>query len=111
MPWDLYPTSLRIVNWIKWLLANNNNNNNNSKIEESLLLQTRWLNKRIEYFLQGNHLIANAKALIFSGIYFDTKESKLWLKKGIKILECEINKQILDDGGHFELSNVSTNNY
>mgnify|MGYP001238006032 FL=1 len=101
LPWDSYPTSLRIVNWIKWVLVNNINN---SKIEESLLLQTRWLNKRIEYFLQGNHLIANAKTLIFSGIYFDTKESKLWLEKGIKILEREINKQILNDGGHFELS-------
>ena len=101
LPWDSYPTSLRIVNWIKWLLVNSIND---TKIEESLLIQARWLNKRIEYFLQGNHLIANAKALIFSGIYFDTNESKLWLQKGIKILDQEINKQILNDGGHFELS-------
>lgn len=101
--WDSYPLSLRIINWIKWNLANDAFS---YKINESLYIQSRWLNQRIEYFLQGNHLSTNAKALIFSGLYFSTKESNNWLHKGIKILSRELDKQILNDGGHFELSTM-----
>ena len=99
--WDSYPTSLRIVNWIKWHLAGN-------KLPDyclqSLAIQTRWLFKRIEWHIPGNHLFANAKALVFSGLFFSGNESKTWLNKGLKILKDELKEQILDDGGHFELS-------
>ena len=101
--WDSYPLSLRIINWIKWNLTNDVFP---YKIDESLYIQSRWLNQRIEYFLQGNHLSTNAKALIFSGLYFSTKESNKWLYKGIRILSKELDKQILNDGGHFELSTM-----
>jgi len=101
--WESYPLSLRIINWIKWSITNNIQSN---KIDESLYIQSRWLNLRVEYFLQGNHLISNAKALIYSGLYFSTKESNNWLCKGLKILNEELDKQILNDGGHFELSTM-----
>ena len=41
--WEPYPTSLRIVNWIKWSLKNNKHDKN---ILHSLVVQTRWLNKK-----------------------------------------------------------------
>ena len=34
----------------------------------------------------------------------DDKNSKTWLKKGLKILNDELHEQVLGDGGHFELS-------
>ena len=37
----------------------------------SLAVQTRWLEDRIEWHLLGNHLLANAKALIFAGAFFE----------------------------------------
>lgn len=99
--WEAYPTSLRVVNWIKWTL---NGNDLSSDALHSLAVQTRWLSKRVEIHLLGNHVIANAKALIYAGLFFEGFEAKKWLFKGIKILKKELDKQILSDGAHFELS-------
>lgn len=99
--WEPYPTSLRIVNWIKWSLAGNEPREAWSK---SLAFQAEWLYRNIEWHLLGNHLFENARALYFAGLYFDTPESKRWLEKGEGILRREIDEQILADGGHFELS-------
>ncbi len=99
--WEPYPTSLRIVNWIKWSLAGN-------ALEpdwmQSLVVQVRWLRKHLEYHLLGNHLFANAKALVFAGVFFTGSEADQWLRKGLQILERELGEQILSDGGHFERS-------
>ena len=77
--WDPYPTSLRIVNWIKWVLRGNRLSPNAT---HSLVIQARWLIKRLEWHLLGNHLFANAKALIFAGLFFfDDIEAQLWLKR------------------------------
>ena len=64
--WEPYPTALRIVNWIKWSLAGNELPD---ECLESLAVQTRWLAKRLEIHLLGNHLFANAKALVFAGLF------------------------------------------
>jgi len=99
--WEPYPTSLRIVNWIKWCLSGNKMPD---KCLKSLSTQANWLNRNIEWHILGNHLFANAKALIFAGLFFDNDQSKKWLKTGLNILASEIKEQILPDGGHFELS-------
>lgn len=99
--WEPYPSSLRIVNWIKWGLAGN-------YLEktwvESLAIQVRYLGKRLEWHLLGNHLFANMKALVFAGVFFEGKEADGWLAKGLKVIDREIDEQILADGGHFERS-------
>lgn len=99
--WEPYPTSLRIVNWIKWARAGNKLP---AEAVHSLAVQVRWLAKRLEWHLLGNHLFANAKALVFAGSYFDGTEANQWLAKGLKILDHELSEQILKDGGQFELS-------
>ena len=99
--WEPYPTSLRIVNWIKWALAGNQLSN---VALQSLAIQSRWLAKRVEHHLLANHLFVNAKALVFAGMFFQGKEADSWRNQGLRILNHEIPEQILDDGGHFELS-------
>jgi uncharacterized heparinase superfamily protein len=99
--WEPYPTSLRIVNWIKWAMLGNSLSQD---AEYSLALQARWLFKRLEYHLLGNHLFSNAKALIFAGLFYDGHEAKNWLERGLAILKREVPEQILPDGGQFELS-------
>ncbi|MCX4028823.1 alginate lyase family protein [Endozoicomonas sp. SM1973] len=99
--WEPYPTSLRVVNWIKWFF--------NGQMPEpgwlhSLALQAKVLSQSLEYHLLGNHLFANSKALIFAGIFFEGDEPESWLKKGLEILDTEIKEQVLADGGNFELS-------
>ena len=99
--WEPYPLSLRIVNWIKWTLAGN-------RLPEiavhSLAVQARYLGGCLEYRVMGNHLLANAKALAFAGLFFEGDEATRWLDKGLRILENELREQILADGGHFERS-------
>jgi len=99
--WEPYPSSLRIVNWIKWSLSDGNLT---QEALDSLVSQTRYLNQNLEYHLLGNHLFVNAKALIFSGLYFQGVEADEWYQKGMKILKKELPEQVLSDGGNFELS-------
>jgi uncharacterized heparinase superfamily protein len=101
--WEPYPTSLRIVNWIKWANAGNVLS---SQAFESLATQAEWLSKRVERHLLGNHLLANAKALVFAGLFFDGKSANNWLAEGLEILMQEIPEQILEDGAHFERSTM-----
>jgi uncharacterized heparinase superfamily protein len=99
--WEPYPTSLRIVNWIKWLRAGNEPV---PGMLDSLAAQTRFLTKRLEWHLLGNHLFVNAKALVFAGFFFDGAEAESWSSQGWRILRAEIPEQILADGGQFERS-------
>lgn len=99
--WDSYPISLRIVNWIKWVLTSNQLS---ASMLHSLAIQIRYLMKRFEIHLLGNHLLANAKALIFAGLFFAGQEGEKWLKKGLSLFQQQLQEQILLDGGHFELS-------
>jgi uncharacterized heparinase superfamily protein len=101
--WEPYPVSLRIVNLVKWALRKNKLSSN---AKQSLAIQLRWLSKRLEVHLLGNHLFSNAKALVFGGLFFEGKEADGWLGKGFRILSEQIPVQILDDGGHFELSTM-----
>lgn len=99
--WEPYPSSLRIVNWIKWALAGNVLE---PDVVQSLAVQARYLRGRLEIHLLGNHLWANAKALVFAGAYFAGEESTAWLRRGVQLLERELEEQFLADGGHFERS-------
>jgi uncharacterized heparinase superfamily protein len=99
--WEPYPTSLRVVNWIKWALAGNGLW---PEAAHNLAVQARWLRKRLEIHLLGNHLWANAKALVFAGTFFEGAEADAWRTRGITLLRREVVEQILSDGGHFERS-------
>jgi uncharacterized heparinase superfamily protein len=99
--WDPYPTSLRIVNWLKWTLAGHQLPD---ICVQSLAVQVRWLTKRLEIHLQGNHYFSNAKALVFAGLAFEGNEADKWLKKGLRIIERQLPEQVLSDGGNFERS-------
>lgn len=99
--WDPYPTSLRIVNWLKWAWRGGPLSD---AAWQSLAVQTRWLAQDLEYHLLGNHLLANAKALVFAGCAFGGDEGDRWLRTGLQIYREQLPEQILGDGGHFELS-------
>lgn len=101
--WEPYPTSLRIVNWVKWSLGGGQLSD---AAIHSLAIQARWLSQKLEVHLLGNHLFSNAKALVFAGCFFDGAEADGWLKTGAEILAREIPEQILADGGQFERSTM-----
>ncbi len=99
--WEPYPTSLRIVNWVKWVLAGHSLDD---ICLQSLAIQTRFLSKRIERHILGNHLFANAKAMVFAGIFFEGTEALEWFNIGMDIIAQELPEQVLPDGGNFERS-------
>lgn len=101
--WEPYPLSLRIVNWVKWALSGGELS---PAAVHSLAVQARWLTGRLEIHLLGNHLFANAKALLFAGLFFDGAEADDWRKTALEILAREIPEQFLPDGGQFELSTM-----
>jgi uncharacterized heparinase superfamily protein len=101
--WEPYPLSLRVVNWIKWALSGAELS---PAALHSLAVQVRWLIGRLENHLLGNHLFANAKALVLAGLFFQGKEANAWLAKGLHILAREVPEQVLLDGGHFERSTM-----
>ncbi len=101
--WDPYPISLRIVNWIKWGLSGGELG---ERAVESLAVQARYLARRFEWHLLGNHLFANAKALVSAGCFFDGAEAQAWLKKSCRILAAQLDEQVLADGGHLERSTM-----
>jgi uncharacterized heparinase superfamily protein len=101
--WEPYPTSLRIVNWVKWLRGGKVLP---AEAAHSLAVQARWLTARLERHLLGNHLFANAKALIFAGLTFVGREPDRWLRMGLDIAESQLPEQVLPDGGNFERSTM-----
>ncbi len=96
-----YPTSLRIVNWIKWVMKNGITD---QKILQSLYSQCCHLDKNIERHILANHLFANIKAMLIAGLFFDSAKSIRWVNKYTAMLLREIKVQILENGGHYELS-------
>ncbi len=94
-----FPTSLRIINWIKFLAKNRIQD---EEIDRSLYLQIRILLDNLEYHLLGNHLLENGFALLFAAYYFPT-EDEIY-NTATNILNEQLNEQILPDGAHFELS-------
>ncbi|MEL6429457.1 MAG: alginate lyase family protein [Planctomycetota bacterium] len=98
--WDPYPTSIRIVNWVRWARAHGLP----AGALASLATQARHLRKNLEFHLLGNHLLANAKALVFAGACFTGREAAEWTSKGLALLKRELAEQVLADGGHFERS-------
>jgi uncharacterized heparinase superfamily protein len=109
IPWNPYTVSKRLIVWttllghlkddpgfqdygLGYLLA-------------SIVQQANFLAHNPEYDISNNHLITNARALIWVGIYFrEDLQARRWLEKGLALLEREISNQILADGGHNEHS-------
>ena len=96
--WHPYPTSLRIVNWCKASF-------DDAELLNSLYTQAAYLFRHMEAHHPGNHLLENAKALLFAGSFFQGQgEADDWLEKGLQTYRREIPIQVLSDGGYFERS-------
>lgn len=99
--WEPYCLSMRVVNWCRFAWRGGRLS---PEAIQSLAVQVRALRAQLETHLLGNHLFANAKALVFAGLFFEGAEADAWLKTGLRLLEAELEEEVLADGGHFELS-------
>lgn len=98
-----YPTSLRGMNWIKFVIKYRKllSSEQLSKINNSLFQQYHILSRNLEHHILGNHLLENGFSLFFAAYYF---HDEFLYKKAKKILCFELKEQVLEDGAHFELS-------
>ncbi len=99
--WDPYPTSRRLVNAVKAALGGMRLSDT---ARASMCDQCRYLLPRLEFHLLANHLLANAKALVFCGAFFSGTEADIWQRRGMQLLHKELAEQVVADGGHFERS-------
>lgn len=108
--WGQFFLSLRIVNWLKYLIRNAvraeeiGDGEQIDRVLVSLRVQVLSLESRLERELLANHLLKNAKALIFAGTLLNTPESDRWRVLGQRLLREQLAEQILPDGGHIERS-------
>lgn len=63
-----------------------------------------FLLRHVEHDVRGNHLLENARALIWAARCFRGGAAGECDRMARSILEREIAEQVLPDGGHFELS-------
>ena len=106
--WDPYPTSLRILNWVKWLALTGVASSEAApdvveRALRSLCVQARWLARRLEFDIAANHLLANAAALTAAGFLFGGAEGDRWLSGGLRLLSRELKEQVAHDA-HYERS-------
>lgn len=102
--WEPYPLSLRLFNWCKhYSLAGKRPD---ADILESIGSQAAWLLDRLEFHLDGNHLLENLLSLCFVGFFLDGKDARCRkaLGKIQEHLDAALSSQFLADGGHYELS-------
>ena len=96
---DPYPIALRSINWIKFFCRYPDCATRQRL--DSLYSQISLLELKLEYHLQGNHLLEDAYALYIGARFF--ADNRL-LDKARKLLRDQLQEQILPDGAHYEQS-------
>lgn len=104
--WRPFNISLRVVAWMRELAFRRDRFRTEEvePLHRSLISQMRYLCRRLETDIRGNHLLKNITALLWGGAYFAGAESGEWRQIGERLLDEELDEQILGDGGHFERS-------
>ena len=97
--WEPYPTSLRLVNWLAYY--ERKGGELPPAVHASVQRQYANLGGKIEYHLDGNHLLENAIALTYTAYRLGDEDGK---RAYAALLERQLRAQYLEDGMHYELS-------
>jgi uncharacterized heparinase superfamily protein len=107
--WEPYPTSLRLLNWsLLFGVLHRDRTLADADfwkvLSLSLRRQIQWLEKNLETHIQANHLLENLAALACAHTIFSWDDPPKSQKRIDRLLERELNEQILGDGMHYERS-------
>ena len=86
--WDAYPTSIRLINLIKFCIFHNINSH---RINESIFNHIEHLKNNLEYRLDANHLLTNLIAINFGNSFLKNEDDNSL--KFNRVLVNEINLQ------------------
>lgn len=97
--WEPYPTARRILSWteaaaLEPALA--------AEAADRLGVQVGHLQRHLERHLRGNHLLCDAAALVAGGASLLGPGMPEALAEGSALLERELARQVLPDGGYAE---------
>ena len=76
----------------------------NSLLRAEILSHALFLERHLETDVGGNHLLKNLVALLLAGCAFDGPYPAAWRERAAALLDAELSRQILPDGGHYERS-------
>jgi hypothetical protein len=100
--WHSYTLSLRCRNWI-WLFRCCPPLASADRLR-SLWHQLCWLQAHPEHCHGGNHWLENLTALAIGGLQFDSPQAHRMQQRALRLLQQELARQVLSDGGHEERS-------
>ena len=104
--WHPFAVSVRSVVWMQQIARWGDRLSSGfvDHAAASLAAQIRFVERRCETDLRGNHLVKNIKALLWASAFFHGRESERWQRLGRRLLAAELGEQILDDSTHYERS-------
>jgi uncharacterized heparinase superfamily protein len=102
--WHPYPASLRLVNLCVAASAAGGFEKLGDGVHELAALHAAFVLRHVERDVRGNHILENARALLWASRTFARGAAGECERTARTILETEIEEQVLPDGGHFELS-------
>jgi uncharacterized heparinase superfamily protein len=103
--WHPFVASVRCVNWMQAsaILAARG-----VIPPDDVLQQMRrdavFVSRNLETDVGGNHLIKNVKALAFASVWWSGAQAEAWRNRAIELWVHELDRQVLEDGAHYELS-------
>ena len=101
--WDPFTVAYRCQVWVRILLESRDDDLL-PDLSKSLFAHGLYLEQNLEFHLGGNHLWKDLVALLMLSGFFQGPTADRWFGLGRGLLEKEIEKQILSDGGHYERS-------
>lgn len=104
--WNSFVVSLRVVVWMQQLAERRERLDAAfvARAVASLAEQLRFLETHLELDIGGNHLIKNAKALLWASAFFTGPDAQRWRALAESLFARELDEQVLADGMHYERS-------
>ena len=102
--WHPYPVSLRLANLCVAASVAGGFDALGPGVAAVAATHAAFLLRHVEHDVRGNHILENARALLWAGRCFRGGLAEACEREARTIVESEIYDQVLDDGGHFELS-------
>lgn len=104
--WNSYGLSIRCVEWMQWLASRRDALDDSfvQMMTHSIAEQMEFLLSNLETDICGNHLIKNIRCLLWIAACFDSPQTQRWHDTGMRYLHKELQRQVLSDGMHYELS-------
>lgn len=105
--WSPYAISSRALVWLRCVQAIHQSNSPVllplvPELASSLFTQAAFLSTHLELDILGNHLIHNLTGLLCSARTLRGPQSEGWINRACTLMERELERQILPDGGHVE---------